>query len=33
MYESLKTICYLASKIHNDAIVLRVSEGLKGLIA
>ena len=32
MYESLKTICYLASKIHTDVIVLRVSEGLKGLI-
>eukprot|EP00919_Chromeraceae_sp_WS-2016_P027181 GHVR01064613.1.p1 GENE.GHVR01064613.1~~GHVR01064613.1.p1 ORF type:complete len:100 (+),score=9.94 GHVR01064613.1:670-969(+) len=32
MFESLKTICYLASKIHTDVIVLRVSEGIKGLI-
>jgi GTPase len=25
MCDSLKTVCYLASKIHTDVIVLRVS--------
>jgi hypothetical protein len=32
MFESLKTICYLANKIQTDVMVLRVSEGIKGLI-
>ena len=32
MSESLKTICYLANKIRTDVMVLRVGEGLKGLI-
>lgn len=32
MFESLRTICYLASKIRTDVLVLRVSEGIRGLI-
>jgi len=33
MYESLKTICTIANKIHADITAVRVSEGIKGNIA
>ena len=32
MYESLKTICTLANKIHANVTVVIVAEGIKGNI-
>lgn len=32
MFESLKTICTIANKVHADITAVRISEGIKGNI-